>query len=421
MTFRSALSHRRFLTLWLAQLTSRIGDSVHEIALIWLVFETTGDPALLSAVFVASFLPTVLLSLPAGAVVDRVNRTYLLVGSDLFRACVVLTIPLYGQGPLLVPLILVVAVITGATEAVFRPARLAVTPNLVPNEDLDSANSLAELTFSVSQVLFAVGGLVVAVSGSLTAFYVDAASFFLSAIFLVGIGREAGQPEPSDIEWTGSLIKRSVSDIRSGLQFVRDRPTLQGLIVLLSGLRLAVAPLNVAAPVFATRLPFAGSLAVGFIYTALFAGMSVGSILVSRYDEFVNTNRPQVITVGLTLFGVALAVAVSLPQVTTLAAPVLVVFGVAGVLFAAVRVPATTLGQVLVPDETRGRYMSISNTVTSFAFVVGLGAAGPLVQLIGASTLMIVVSGFSVVLGIVFYTRPIFQTSDGDQPASVRS
>lgn len=425
MSFRSALSHRSFRSLWLAQLTSRIGDSVHEIALIWVVFETTGDPTLLSAAFVASFLPTAVFSLPAGVLVDRVNRTYLMVGSDIFRGAVVLTIPLYGQGPLLVPLILVVAVVTGTTETVFRPARLAITPKLVPDDDLDSANSLTELTFSVSQLLFAVGGVVVAVSGSLNAFYVDAGSFFLSAILLTGVGREAGEPEPNtdddESPDSSSLIRRSLDDIRSGIRFVRERPSLQGLIVLLAGLKLTVAPVNVAAPVFATELPIQGSLAVGFVYTALFSGMSVGSLVVSRYDSFVDRNRPRVITVGLASFGVSLAAAVSAPGVTSLVVPVLALFAVAGLLFAAVRVPATTLSQVLVPDETRGRYMSISNAVTTLAFTAGLAAAGPLVELVGASTLMVVVSTFSVILGVLFYLRPIFQTTVEGQSAGVDS
>lgn len=412
MSFRSTLSHRSFRSLWLAQLTSRIGDSIHEIALIWLIYETTGDPTLLSASFVASYLPTVLLSLPAGALVDRINRKYVLVASDVVRGSVVLLIPLYGEGPLLVPLILVVAFVTGMMEAFFRPARIAIIPNLVPDDELDSANSLTEITFSVSQVLFALGGIVVTVAGSMAAFYVDSASFFLSALLLLRIETRRANPESTAAEKKRSVLDRSIADIKSGIRFVKRRPTLQSLIVLLAGLKLAVAPLNVAAPVFATTLPLSGSLAVGFIYTALFTGMALGSIFVSRFDAIVKTNRGRVITSCLAAFGVFLALAVNAPRFTSNVAVVLLLFGISGLLFATVRVPATTLVQILVPDEKRGRYMSIANTVTSFTFVLGLASAGPLIELIGASTLMVLVSGFSILLGVLFFTQPIGRVAD---------
>lgn len=420
MSFRSALSHRGFRTLWLGQLASRVGDSIHEIALVWLTYEVTGSPTLLSATFVASFLPTILLSLPAGVVADRMNRVRLLVGSDLLRGAVVLVIPLVGRGPLLVPTIIAVAFVTGVVDAFDGPARGALVPNLVPEDDLDAANSLRELTFSVSQVLFAAGGVVVAVTGSFAAFYADAGSFLVSALLVARISREHGVPDRDDeaagerdatgdrLDAFGSMARDAVADVRAVLDYVAGKPVLLNLLALGVALQFTIAPINVAAPVYAPRLPFEGSLALGLLYSTFFTGMTAGSLLVGRFDGVVDAWRGPVIVGGLVSFGVALALTVArTPDSLADAALALGVFGVAGVCFAAANVPQTTLAQTLVPDERRGRYFSVAGTLGSLGFVLGLGVTGPLIDLVGARTTLLAVGSLSACIGLVLVTQPL--------------
>lgn len=206
-----------------------------------------------------------------------------------------LVIPLLGPGPYLIPVVLVVAFLIGVLEAFFRPARTAIIPNLVPEDELDSANSLTQITFSLSQILFAVGGVVVMAVGSFTAFYVDAASFFLSAVFLLAIPTQDGVPESDetdadddadagndvdvgdetevgddadagdDMDDVGagadpdtSMIRELFGGVRTGLRFVRSNRLLQNLVFLMAALQFTIAPINVAAPVFAASLPFDG-------------------------------------------------------------------------------------------------------------------------------------------------------------------
>ncbi len=426
MSFRSALSHRGFRTLWLGQLASRVGDSIHEIALVWLTYEVTGSPTLLSATFVASFLPTILLSLPAGVVADRVNRVTLLVGSDLLRGAVVLVIPLVGRGPLLVPTIIGVAFVTGVVDAFDGPARSALVPGLVPDADLDAANSLTQLTFSVSQVLFAVGGVVVAVTGSFAAFYADAGSFLVSALLVAHIPRERGVPD-RDGDATGSrdeasgpldslasLARDAVADVRDVLGYVAGKPVLLNLLALGVVLQFTLAPINVAAPVYAPSLPFEGSLALGLLYSAFFTGMTAGSLLVGRFDGVVDAWRGPVIVGGLVSFGAALALTVA-PAPDSLADALLAigVFGVAGLCFAAAQVPQTTLAQTLVPDARLGRYSSVAGTLSSLGFVLGLGVAGPVIDFAGARATLLAVGGLSAAIGLALLTQPLARVGSG--------
>ncbi|MFB6271099.1 MAG: MFS transporter [Halobacterium sp.] len=428
MALRDALSHRPFRRLWYGQLASRVGDSVHEIALIWVVYEVTGDPTLLSVTLAASFVPTVLLSLPAGAVVDRVNRKYVLVGSDLVRAATVLVIPLVGPGPLLVPTVLAVAFVTGVADAVDGPARDAFVPRLVDDEDLDAANSLVGMTASLSQVLFAAGGVAVAVFGSFAAFYVDAATFVVSALFVATIASEHGVPDRATggAEAFSSVVRdgkrRLVSDVREVLAYVRERALLRNVLVLGALLQAAVAPVNVALPVYAPTLPVPDSVALGVLYSAFFTGMTAGMVAVGRFDRAVDARRGHVIVAGMVAYGVTMAAAVVL-AVETLAAVGVVVslFALSGVGFAAATVPLRALPQLVVPDDRLGRYTAAWRTLSSGAFVVGLVATGPIVKLAGARATLVGVGVATVLIGVVTALQPLGRAHDhvrtDDSPA----
>jgi DHA3 family macrolide efflux protein-like MFS transporter len=426
MALGRTLSQRSFRRLWFGQLASRIGDSVHEIALVWIVYEVTGDPTLLSLTFVASFLPTVALSLPAGAVVDRVNRKWVLVGSDLLRAAVVLVIPFVGRGPYLVPTVLTVAFVTGVADAVDGPARSAFVPSLVPDEDLDAANSLIRTTFSLSQVLFAAGGVVVAAFGSFTAFYVDAGTFLVSAAFVATIPSEHGVPDRdssadrTENDSRGIIragVARILGDVRSVLGYVAGRRLLVNLLVLTAVLQFAVAPINVAAPVFAANLGLPGSLALGLLYSAFFSGMTAGTLVVGRFGDAVDDRRGALVVGGLLAFGVSLAGAALVAadgRVATTAS--LGLFVLAGLSFAAATVPTRTLGQLLVPDDRLGRYMAVSSTLSSGAFVVGLGLSGPLIGLTSARATLVGAGVLVAAVGVLFAFQPLARVHRQDEP-----
>jgi len=413
MGLKQTLSHRPFRRLWFGQLASRVGDSVHEIALIWVVYEVTGDPTLLSLTFAASFVPTVVLSLPAGAFVDRVNRKCVLVGSDLVRAAAVLAIPFVGRGPLLIPTVLGVAFLTGVADAVDGPARSAFVPRLVPDEDLDGANSLVGMTKSLSQVLFAAGGVVVAAFGSFAAFYVDAGTFLVSALFVATISAEHGVPDReesgdgvADVARNGAA--RLVDDVRDVLGFVRGRPLLRNVLALGVVLQFTVAPVNVALPVYAPRLPVPDSVALGVLYSAFFTGMTGGMIGIGQYDDAIDDARGHALVAGTVGFGGCLAAGVLVAPASLAAVAVVVsLFAVAGLGFAAATVPGRTLAHLLVPDERRGRYFAVANTLGSAAFVVGLLLTGPLVDLVGAQRTLVGVGAAAVLCGVVVAFLPL--------------
>lgn len=392
MSLLDPLRHRGFRTLWIAQVVSKFGDSVHELALIWLVTTQTSDPVSVSIVVAASLLPDAVVSLPAGAVVDRVNRKYILVGTDLVRGATVVLIPLAGPGPWLVPLVIAVAVVTGLAQAFFAPAKFGAVPSLVPESELDAANSLLSSTVTASRMLYVAGGAIVAVIGPFGAFYVDAASFLVSAVLLATLPTDdlAPGPDPSSLDLQG--VTR---DVRDGLSFVRQTPILASVITVIVTMQVAMGPLEVVLSFFVEQVLTGSSATFGVLLGGMFGGMFVGSVVVGSFDDRVANYRGVVVPGGILVSAVALAAAASAPTVVTLTLA-LATFGVA---FMLVRVPIDTAVQLNTPTDQIGRVSSLLRLAARSVPPASVALAGPLVAAVGPRLTLRLQAG---VIGAVF-------------------
>jgi MFS family permease len=396
---RGVLRERGFAALWFAQLVSRIGDSIHEIALIWIVYEVTGDPRLIAVVALASFTPSLLLSIPAGVVVDRVNRKYLLVGVEALRGVTVLAIPLVGEGPYLVPIVVAVALVTSSLEAFFGPAQQAMIPRLVETGNLDAANSLNNLTLSTSRLFYVVGGLVVGLGGSFLAFYINSATFLVSAVALLAVPTAAGTPEtPPRAEGTSepSLLGEALE----GIRFIRGSPALLAVIAMGVFVDFAFVPLVVVLPVFATAVLGGGGAIYGFLLGAFFAGTLVGNLLVTPVREFVDDHRGPVMVAATMVTGLSVGAAAWLPTVSpTPLLTALAGFGLAGAANPFLNVPLTTYTQSVVPDEKRGKVFSVMRLGITGAAPIGIALAGPLVEAFGPVAVLLGMSTIVTLAG----------------------
>jgi MFS family permease len=128
-----------YFPLWLAQLLSSFGDTLHYIALVVLVFQLTGQGIAVAGLAVAEILPVLLLGPVAGVFIDRVSRKAVLIGADLLRAALVLSL-LWPQGAWHAYL---VAAGLAAGNVFFNPTVQAVIPVLTTPEQRLAANSVS--------------------------------------------------------------------------------------------------------------------------------------------------------------------------------------------------------------------------------------------------------------------------------------
>ncbi len=174
--------------MWAGQLISLFGDRLNQLALVAVVAISTGSALATGLVFFAATLPNLLLSPIAGTFVDRWDHKEVMVVSDILRAAIVLILPLAAVTNIILvyPLIFLVTTIS----VFFRPARVAILPRIVPEEDLLSANSAMWVGETIADVIgYPLAGLFVALLGSAVplAFWVDSATYLASAALLATI------------------------------------------------------------------------------------------------------------------------------------------------------------------------------------------------------------------------------------------
>ena len=204
------LRHRDFRLLWIGMTASLIGDGIFIVSLAWQVYQLSNAPTALSIVGVAMTVPQIVFLLLGGVVSDRFDRRRVMIAADALRALSLIALGLLSiapEGTLQIWHVMIVAAVFGAGTAFFGPAFDAIVPQLVPDHDLNQANSLDQFVRPAAARMLgpAVGGWLIAAWGPGTAF--------------LGIGAvQVDGHETAGIILTedGGLSWRPVGQIRAG-------------------------------------------------------------------------------------------------------------------------------------------------------------------------------------------------------------
>jgi MFS family permease len=246
--YANVASSPRYAPLWLAQLVSNFGDTIHYVALVVLVFGLTGSGLAVATLVAAEVVPVLLLAPVAGVVIDRFSRKGVLIGADLFRAVLVLSL-VWPRGAWHAYL---VAAGLAVGSAFFNPTARAVIPALTTEEQRLAANSVAWSTGRLVQIAgAAVAGGLVGVVGTGAAFGLNAATFVASALLLARL------PIPRHAGGLGGGAKRGLggylAEARAGLAFARRDRLVSRLLVVQSLASLAVGATGAMLVVLAER------------------------------------------------------------------------------------------------------------------------------------------------------------------------
>lgn len=382
--YAALLRRRTFTLLFAGQAISRLGDGLHEVALLWLVLQLTGSAFITGTVLAVQLLPTLLFGLIAGALVDRWNRRRTMIVSDLARVALVLLIPLLNAaGMLTLPAVYAISFLLATFGQLFRPALMATLPNIVATEDLLPANALMGMTRQLGGIAGpALGGALVGLTGLNSVFYIDAATFAVSgyAIYLAAV--------PHAARARAALTVRAVGrEIGAGLAYIRARPAVLMLAILgvLSHAYWAAIP--VVAPVFADRVLGGGSATYGLLLSGMNAGMVAGGLLVGAAGR--GRHRGRLVVAGYAGMGIGIA-ALGFARTPAEAVAVIALSGMVSMLSV---VPFFALLQDIVADEFRGRVLATDETLEHGVLPLFYGLAGFLADAAGARQTFWVVGG----------------------------
>lgn len=266
--------NKDFTLLLAGQLVSQVGDKFHMIALSFWVLKTTGSSGKMGMVLAASLLPSLILGFFSGTFIDRYPRKIIIVGTDLLRGIVLGCFAvLFMAGRMDFYLILTLQVILSVNAAFFDPSIPSVIPQIVDEDQLTRANALYQFVNGFALVGGAMlGGIVVTGFGYFWVFFLNAASFLLSALFESFI-----VIPPIRKEKKNSLA----FDMKAGYQYLFENQFIMVLLFMVMVIHFFVGSIEVFMPVIADRMFKDGPRTLGFFQAAFGSGTIVMALILS--------------------------------------------------------------------------------------------------------------------------------------------
>ena len=390
MTFR-ALRHRNFQLFFAGQFVSLTGTWMQSVAQSWLVYRLTGSVVLLGMIGFSSQIPVFLLAPFGGTVADRYNRHRILIFTQscaMVLAFILAILTLTGM--IQIWHLFVIAAGLGTANAFDIPTRQAFAVDMVGKDDLINAIALNSSMFNGARIVGpAIAGILVAVVGEGWCFFANAASYIavITGLLMMKITPVTRRPQGS-----------AFAHIAEGFGYVVKTQPVRALLLLLGLVSLMGGPYAVLMPIFADQYLGGGSSTLGFLMGASGAGALIAALLLASRRQVFGLGRWVAFACGG--LGVSL-VLFSFSRSFWLSCLALVPVGFSMMTQMS---SSNTLVQAMIPDELRGRVMSVYSMM--FMGVAPLGAllAGTLAGIIGApETIMlggIVCIGGSAIFGL---------------------
>jgi MFS family permease len=361
-----------------------LGSNITYLALPWLVLELTDSPSQMGVFAFVMLLPEALLNLPAGLWVDRHRRWGVMVFTDIFRAALLLCIPiLYFQGWLRLWHLYPFAFLLSSATVVFENAYIAALPGIVERRQLVQANARLQAASAAMRIAGpAAAGFLIALAGPALAVAVDGATFIVSVLSLLFVTvRETERFDGGAYRW---------AELLSGMLFLRGQKVLLWATAITLLLNLGYGPVEALFILHAKNYLSFGEWEVGIALSIA----SVGSLVAAIAVEWLSG---QGVAKGRILVGSVLAGAVAYYGIAGLRSfiPVSMALALAWGAVTAFNVSFVSLRQSLVPDELLGRVNAAVRTVNRLALPVAAAISGVVAEVTG--TLLVFVFGAALV------------------------
>jgi MFS family permease len=394
----AAFRYRDFRILWMGSCTSSIGTWMQNVAENWFVLDKTGSAFYLGLDAFLQQLPIMLFTLIGGVLADRLDRRRtLLVSQYIQMSCAFTLAVLVFMGLNHVWPILVLSFVTGSAQAFGGPASQALVPTLVEKNDLPNAIALNSIQFNLARVIGPLlAGLALATLGRnatermTSCFSLNGLSFLVVIVALMAL----------HVKHTPPVAPRKIyEELRGGLSYVRREGSLLALTVLAFTTTFLAFAVLTFLPLFAKQVFHQG---VGE-YTRLMAfsgsGSVVGAIVVAWLGKYKRMGRTALIVqalCGLLIAGFAMSKVLWLSDILLFftGAALIIVFAT-----------VTSLVQLVVPNELRGRVMSIYMVAFRGGMPLGSLVSGLFASKFGAPIVLVCNGILLVAVAAYFMVR----------------
>ena len=385
----ATLRNRDFRALWLGQLISSVGDNFALLAGLVVIKRLTDSSLALGIMAMAITLPQLLFGLIGGVFVDRFDRRWVMITSDVLRGLAVLLLLIVRQ-PSEIYVFYIVGFLVASLGAFFYPARNAVIPNIVEEDMLLSANALMQIT-QVAAMVFgpALAGLAIGWVGTYFAFVLDSITYLVSAA-AIAMMRIPPLPQPT----TATNVRVIRDQLVEGLVFIRRDFTILNIIIITAVGTLGLGAIIILAVIYLEDELGLGAEGLGLLYSVEGLGMVAGGVLISSFGSWARSR--QIITVGMVVLGLAIISFALAPSFLV----VLIGAAIIGLCIVSARATLSALTQALVPDEKRGRVESAVATVMGMTNTASMALAGVFGDLVGVRAVILSSGMLTLVTGV---------------------
>jgi MFS family permease len=391
-TFRrifKAFQYRDFRLMWFGACASSIGTWMQIVAQGWLIYRLSHSARLLGLDQFLAGLPIFLFTIIGGVVADRTERRKILLMSQWLQmaSAGILTI-LVAMGLTRVWPILCLSFVSGLAQAFGGPAYSALIPTLVDKEDMPNAIALNSIQFNLAVTVGpALAGITLAKLGEKWCFGLNALSFLAPIVSLSMISTRF-VPE--------STKQSMLKSLTQGMKFIWHQGSMVGLIVLAFLMTFLSMPMRTYIPVFVKDIFHRGPETYGNLLSLMGVGSICGSLVIAGLGNMRNKGRFALLMLiclgaGIAVFSLSSSLPVSYATLVVVGASMMAVFAT-----------MTSLVQLIITNEMRGRVMSVYNFAFRGGMPMGNLLSGWLVPMFTAP-IVLGVNGLVLVLVAAYF------------------
>lgn len=379
--------NRDYLLLWSGQAVSVMGTHVTQIAFPLLVLGLTGSAAAAGLVAAARTLPYFLLTLPAGAFVDRWNRRTTMIGCSAGSALALASVVVASMADVLtIPQIVAVSLIEGSFAVVYGLAEIAALRQVVPRAQLPTAVAQQQVQYAIGGILGPpVGGVLFGVGVALP-FAVDAVSYSAASASLAAVRT----PMPG----TDAAARSIRADVAEGVHWLWNHPLIRYMALLTGMLNFAGQGVTLIAVVLA-KSQGASPADIGVIFAAGGIGGVVGALGAPLLQRRLSFGRA---IVGQIACSAAAILLLSVARTPLLVLSAIVLWNLFGPLYDTVQ---QSYRMALVPEQLQGRVTGVFRMIAEGLGPFGLALTGLMLDRAGGATTALGCGVFMSILALI--------------------
>jgi MFS family permease len=401
------LRQRNFALLWLGGLISNTGDWLLIIGLPVYVYLLTGSALATSIMLITAYVPNLLVGSVAGVFVDRWDRRWTMIISNLLLAVGLLPLlAVHSKDTLWI--VYVVAFFESCCDQFVFPAESALIPNLVGEERLVSANALKSIGMNSSRLIGgALGGLLLAALGLRSVALLDAASFLFVATMISLIRmptktQKASQVPEAQLDVEGNTEnppKHFAGEWLEGLKLIARQRALTVLLIMFALQSLGEGVFGVLLIVFVKKVLNGGSIDYGLILSIQALGSLIGGVFIGMVGNRFAPTR--MLGICMFLFGFIDLLIIDIPIFFPSILLVMALFVAVGIPGTAGMVSFQSLLQILIEDKLRGRVFGVAISIGALMTLLGMILAGTLGDYLGPVLMLNIQGGMYTLSGIL--------------------